>query len=106
MATPYLSREAFILHNYSNDLLNSVLKNTKPNIYKEIVGNDEAQDITKLKDNSYKLHSKLSNSKSDFANNLLYELITNETDLKIPELSDYISNGLKWLITKLEMENR
>lgn len=98
--------EALILSNYSNELLNSVLKKTKPNIYEEIVGKDGEQDKTKLKDNSYKLQKKLSNSKSDFANNLLYELITKQGDFKIPELSDYIADGLGWLLEKLEMENK
>jgi predicted ATP-dependent endonuclease of OLD family len=95
--------EAFILRNYSNDILNTVLKKIKPNIYKEIIGNPE--DRKKLADNSYKLQKKLSNSKSDFANELLYHLSIEDDKIKYPILPNYINNALEWLKTKLNSSN-
>ncbi len=85
--------EAYILKNYNNDLLNNVLKELKPQIYNEIVG--EPENRNNLKKNSYKLQNKLSNSKSDFANEILYQLsITEEETPKLPE---YIQNAIDWL---------
>ncbi|HDR7397228.1 TPA: AAA family ATPase, partial [Bacillus toyonensis] len=92
--------EAFILTNYKNELLNSVLKKMKPQIYENIMG--EGDDFTKIKENSYKLQKKLSNDKSDFANELLYKFITE--DITIPSLPKYIKSGLSWLAKKLEGE--
>lgn len=99
--------EAFILTNYENGLLNRALKSTKPRIYDEIVGKkDSKADDTKLnylanRDNSYKWQRKLSDSKSSFANELLYELITNESSEEIPELPKYIKDGIDILVNKL-----
>lgn len=87
--------EAFILTNYQNSILQKVLKSLKPQIYKEILGVNE--DENNLKSSSYKLQKKLSNCKSDFANQLLYEMIVNEEKESIPELPKYIDDGLKWL---------
>lgn len=86
--------EAFILHNYKNKILNSVLQNIKPKIYQHIIGNND-YDQNKL--NSYKWQVKLSEDKGKFANNLFFEIITAENDEDIPELPEYISSGLKWL---------
>lgn len=91
--------EAFILTNYNNDLLNIVLKELKPRIYNDIVG--DPQDRNNLIGNSYKLQRKLSNSKSDFANELLYRLsIKGESD-EAPELPEYIKSSVNWLKRKL-----
>ena len=87
--------EAFILENHDNDILNEVLKTLKPKIYKDIVGEQENRD--NLKNNSYKLQIKLSNSKSDFANELLYQLSINEDPNKEPKLPEYIQNAIDWL---------
>lgn len=92
--------EAFILTNYQNELINSVLEKIKPNIYKEIVGEDKI--LSNIKENSYKLQRKLSNNKSDFANELLYKLIIEET--AIPSLPKYIQDGITWITNKLEGE--
>ena len=92
--------EAYILKNYNNDLLNKVLEELKPQIYGEIVG--ESKDRNKLKENSYKLQSKLSNSKSDFANELLYQLSIKDDEKEAPNLPEYIENALKWLQEKLK----
>ena len=92
--------EAFILRNYNDSLLNKVLKQMKPQIYNDIIGADTNKD--KIKNNSYKFQKKLSKSKSDFANELLYQYITESEDITIPTLPDYIVNGLSWLTKKLE----
>jgi len=97
---PTSFEEAFILTNYNNVFLNSVLKKIKPNIYKDIIKKDKR--FKNIKDNSYKLQRKLTNSKSDFANELLYKLITDAEYMIIPTLPDYIENGIKWLTKKLE----
>ncbi len=95
--------EAFILQNYDNDILNNAIKKVKPKIYEEIIGDPE--DRKKLADNSYKLQKKLSKSKSDFANTLLYELSIEEDKEKYPQLPNYINNALDWLKTKLAPAN-
>lgn len=97
---PTSFEESLILSNYDNTVLNNALFMTKPRIYKNIVGKDS--DFEKLKENSYKLQVKLSTSKSDFANNLLYSIINKreeDNDLSVP---DYIKYGLEWLITKVK----
>jgi len=94
--------EALILTNANNSILNRILEKLKPNIYKSIVGNPINQNS--INENSYKLQRKLSKSKSDFANELLYEFINKNDDETIPILPNYISNSLEWLITKLEGE--
>lgn len=86
--------EAFILHNYNNVILNKVLLSLKKEIYKKIVVND---DYNQNKLNSYKWQVKLSKDKGNFANKLFLEIITAENDKDIPELPEYISNGLKWI---------
>ena len=50
---------------------------------------------------SYKLQRKLSSSKSDFANELLYQLSINEDETKLPKLPNYIEDALAWLKTEL-----
>ena len=87
--------EAFILANYKNDILNTVLANLKPKTYKDIVG--DAGNKENLKEASYKLQRKLSNSKSDFSNELLYEIIVSDDVKDIPELPKYIKDGFIWL---------
>lgn len=87
--------EAFILANYKNDILNTVLENLKPRIYEGIVGNEK--DKEKLKEASYELQRKLSKSKSDFSNELLYEIIVTDESKDIPELPKYIKDGFIWL---------
>ncbi len=90
--------EALILSNYSNDILNITIKKVKPEIYQEILTSSN-QRINLIK-SSYKLQRKLSSSKSDFANELLYQLSINEYD-NLPELPNYIKDALKWLKTEL-----
>lgn len=97
---PTSFEEAFILTNYKNVFLNSVIKKIKPNIYKEIIMQDKR--FKNIKENSYKLQRKLTNSKSDFANELLYKLITEADHMTIPSLPEYIINGIEWLTKKIE----
>lgn len=93
--------EALILTNYKNSILNELLKKMKPDIYKTTVG----LDLKKLKDNSYKFQRKLSSSKSDFSNEILYKLITKKSTDTLLELPAYINDGLTWLKKKLEVVN-
>jgi len=95
--------EALILQNFNNEILNHVIQEVKPNIYKEIVGNPI--DKKMLSNNSYKLQKKLSSSKSDFANWLLYYLSIEDDTTKHPELPNYIKSALDWLKIKLTPVN-
>lgn len=95
--------EAIILQNYDNDILNNAIKKVKPKIYEEIV--DDPENRKNLADNSYKLQKKLSKSKSDFANTLLYELSIEDDKDKHPKLPNYINNALDWLKIKLAPAN-
>ena len=97
---PTSFEEAFILTNFNNTLMNKVLGKMKPEIYKEVMG--ESTDFSNIKEKSYKLQRKLSNNKSDFANELLYAYIVESTKDSIPVLPKYIKDGLSWLIKKLE----
>ncbi len=92
--------EAFILTNSGNTILQNVLKNIKPGIYNQIVTSTDASIIKKeICNNSYKWQSKLSKVKSEFANTLLYEMLTSDEN---PILPDYIKNGLTWLEDKFK----
>lgn len=92
--------EAFILTNYDNCILNSVLEELKPRIYKKIVGKkgEENRDNSRVK--SFEWQCKLASSKSNFANTLLYKIIISENEK--PPLPKYIDDGLMWLTDRLE----
>ncbi|HCE4729520.1 ATP-dependent nuclease [Vibrio parahaemolyticus] len=91
--------EAFILTNYDNEILNATLRELKPTIYKRIVGKIGDVDYEKNKDSSYEWQRKLSSNKSDFANTLIYHMIS--SDEAAPKLPDYIEDGIEWLKSKL-----
>lgn len=91
--------EAFILSNYDNALTNELLKEMKPNIYKSIVG--ENSEYEKNKENSYKWQMKLEKCKGEFASKLLYKIVNEELEEKIPRLPQYITDGLDWIEKKL-----
>ncbi len=93
--------EALILTNYNDGIINDVLESCKPEIYKNIVGVGEEKDLTKLVECSFELQSKLANSKSDFANTLLYKIIVSNNNS--PDLPAYMKDGLEWLAKKLEV---
>ncbi len=89
--------EAFILTNYQNTMTNEILKSLKPRIYNEISESGSINNYEQIKDYSYKLQKKLSDSKSDFANELLFKLVTTEDIAQCPVLPPYIEKGLDWL---------
>lgn len=91
--------EAYILTNYKNEILNETLQILKPDIYKDIVEKNSYENNKKY---SYKWQCKLAKSKSDFANELLYRIITEESKESIPKLPKYIQTGLKILVRKLK----
>jgi len=93
---PTSFEEAYILKNLSNTILNEVLAEIKPQIYNDIIANEGG-----LLNQSYKLQKKLSNSKSSFANKLLYRFLQESQKEKIPKMPDYINNGLNELYEKL-----
>ncbi|EST10903.1 ATP-dependent nuclease [Sporolactobacillus laevolacticus] len=94
---PTSFEEAFIAKNFDNAILNEVLKRIKPGIYNEILGNSVNYQYNKKY--SYKWQSKLSNDKSRFSNEILYEMMTQEDN--IPTLPNYIEKGLKFLSLEL-----
>lgn len=94
--------EAFILSNYNNKMLNKVLSVVIPKIYKDIVG--EKLDVSNLISYSYKLQEKLSSSKSDFANELLYQLSIKDNTEEPPSLPKYMQDALDWLRRELSFK--
>ena len=87
--------EALILTNSNNDTLKKVITNVNNNLGK-IVNSGEM--IKK----SYELQNRLSSSKSDFANTILYECIVNEKNgIQLPM---YIDDGLEFIKGKLDKE--
>ena len=93
--------EAFILTNFNNLILQDTIKELKPDIYNSIVGSNSDQE--EIKNNSYKLQRKLAGCKSDFANKLLYKYITSDVATELPLLPQYVTEGLTWLSTKLNI---
>lgn len=99
---PTSFEESYILNNYENAILNKVLLELKPDIYKSIVDEDEnGRILENLVKNSYKLQRKLSKSKSDFSNTLLYEFINSDNSQELPNMPEYIVEGLAWLQEQL-----
>ena len=95
---PTSFEEAFILKNYSNNLLNTSLRDTIKNTYIDThKGNAD-----NLKSNSYKLQTTLSSKKTLFTNNLLFNMSNCEDSVELPTLPNYISSGLDWLYNELK----
>ncbi|MFC5397982.1 ATP-dependent nuclease [Undibacterium jejuense] len=95
--------EALILTNYQNNIINSAIEKCKPDIYQDILNDDNGNKLRKnLIHNSYKLQKKLSDSKSKFSNELLFSLLSADEGEDIPKLPNYLENGLGWLVTKLK----
>ncbi|WP_182417988.1 AAA family ATPase [Bartonella sp. HY038] len=97
--------EAIILTNSDNPLLQETLKEIKPNIYKEIVG-DSTSPSTLLEAHSFELYDKLhiNKEKSKFMGTFLYKILTTEPT-KPPKLPQYIEDGFKWINDKLTVGN-
>ena len=101
---PTSFEEAFILTNFDNNILNDVLKKTKPGVYEEVMGK-EAKNFQNNKEKSYRWQKTLNNSKkTELADTLFYEIIMEEDNNKIPKLPEYIKKGLNEL-DKLLKEN-
>lgn len=96
---PTSFEEAFILTNETVDMLKTVISRLKPGIYKDVIANGG------IAKNSYKLQNKLSDSKSNFANDLLYEILICEEIGKMPKLPKYIVDGLDFLDKQLGGES-
>lgn len=71
----------------------------KPRIYKNITTTET--DYMKNIQNSYKWQVKLEKDKGEFASRLLYKIVNEESEEKIPELPKYIVDGLDWIERKL-----
>ncbi len=93
--------EALILSNYDNDILNDVIKRCKPYVYESIVDEKKGGARVSLVTNSFKLQKKLSKSKSDFSNDLLFNILSSE-EKDIPKLPIYLCEGLSWLENRLK----
>ena len=91
--------EAFILTNYNNKILNTVLKDLKSRTYNGIV--TKGNNYEENKKRSYEWQDKLAKVKGEFASKLLYEMVSAECDDEIPHLPKYIADGLTWLQKKL-----
>lgn len=89
---PTSFEEAFILTNYNNCLLNTVLKEEKPQLYNKKIGTDQKNN----RKYSYWWQIKLSDDKSQFSNNILYNLIVSDESC-IPALPNYILKGLEYI---------
>lgn len=89
---PTSFEEAFILTNYNNCLLNTVLKEEKPQLYNKKIGTDQKNN----RKYSYWWQVKLSDDKSKFSNNILYNLIVSDESC-IPTLPNYILKGLEYI---------
>ena len=93
---PTSFEESIILTNYDNEIVNSALKSIKPRIYKEIVGVD--CDLENNKKFSYKWQCKLDDSKTQFANEILYEMMVNDDIITLPK---YIKDSLDYIKDQL-----
>ena len=89
---PTSFEEAFILTNYNNCILNTVLKKLKPQLYNNKIGTNQNNN----RKYSYWWQEMLKSDKSQFSNNILYDLIVNDK-CDLPTLPNYILNGLKYL---------
>lgn len=87
---PTSFEEALILTNSTNEILKSALEKTKPRIYKEY---HDGKDVN-LKENSRILQHKLSSSKSEFSNRLLFELVNQTPHAPPLIIPNYIKEGL------------
>lgn len=92
--------EAFILTNANNKVLNNILKSMKKKVYQSIVEENGKPDYSQNIKKSYEWQEKLANAKGEFASRLLYALVTEPKD-NLPELPEYIVQGLDWLSQKL-----
>ena len=96
---PTSFEESYILTNYDNSLLNTILKKLKPQLFKERI----KADVKNNQKNSYWWQVKLSEDKSQFSNDVLYNLIVSG-EKSLPVLPKYISKGLEYIEKSLSEE--
>jgi len=96
---PTSFEESYILTNYDNSLLNIILKKLKPQLFKERI----KADVKNNQKNSYWWQVKLSEDKSQFSNDVLYNLIVSG-EKSLPALPKYISKGLEYIEKSLSEE--
>ena len=87
--------EAFVLTNHDNEILKDVLKEILPTVYQQSMDNGG------LEQHSYRIQRALGDKKSDFANMLLFKIISDETGTLLPKLPQYIEDGLAVLVREL-----
>lgn len=85
--------EAFIAKNKDNGIINAVLKNLKPRIYAHILG--KPIDYNNNSSRAYEWQRKLSDTKSEFADSILYKLLVEDKD--IPVLPQYLQDALEYI---------
>ena len=100
--------EAFIRQNYSNELVNDVLESMKPKVYKSIVGGAGNKMYSNNKICAYHWQRSLSESKGDFASNILYMILVNEDDesIELPVMPNYIAAALDYIKKGLKGKNK
>lgn len=96
---PTSFEESYILTNYGNKILNKILENLKPQLYKDRINSD----VKNNQKNSYWWQVKLSEDKCQFSDTLLYNLIVNDNK-NLPDLPKYILNGLNYIEKSLNEE--
>jgi predicted ATP-dependent endonuclease of OLD family len=89
--------EAIILTNHNNAVMQAALERIKPNIYNEI----KTKHGGDLKKGSYELQRRLSDDKSNFANELLYQILITDEAEEHPKLPKYVNDGLVWLTDRI-----
>lgn len=87
--------EAFVLANYDNEIVKNVLKQIVPKTFQE------SMDDGGLVKHSYRIQRALADKKSDFADRLLFRIISDETGTLLPKLPQYIEDGLAFLVREL-----
>lgn len=87
--------EAFVLGNCNNAKVREI-------VAEMLVKN--VDDVTEqwIKSNSYRIQRSLRNKKSNFANRILYEILSDKTESFIPNLPAYILDGLQFLKEELD----
>lgn len=94
--------EALILTNYENDIVNTTIEKCKKKRYWEILNDGDKKSRENLIHKSFELQRRLSDSKSKFSNELLFNILKSEEEDQIPKLPNYLEDGLNWLVDKLK----
>lgn len=96
---PTSFEESYILTNYNNSVLNVILKELKPKLFNERI----KAEVKNNQKHSYWWQVKLSDSKSQFASEVLYNLIVSSEE-HLPDLPKYVMKGLKYIEQSLNEE--